>query len=161
MTARKIMVPLGGSAAAEAALPVAVEMATASRGQLLILRTIVISERFDRDPSPLDMPLARIREAEAYLEKIRERVEAKTKHVATILWQGSPAAAIVKAVQQYQIDAIVMTTHGRGGREMEMFGSVAESVLRGVTVPVVLVRPSGVIVRTPPGEAAPVSGSQT
>jgi hypothetical protein len=54
------------------------------------------------------------------------------------------------------IDVIVMTTHGRSGREKEMFGSVAEAVVRGVTVPVFLVSPTGLVVRTPPREAAPL-----
>jgi len=147
-------VPLDGSAAAEAALPVALEMATATGGQLVILR--VVTERFDRDPSPLDAALTRLREAEVYLRHIRDRIASEGKQVATFLWQGSPAAAIVKAVQHYQIDVIVMTTHGRTGREKEMFGSVAESVLAGITVPVVVVRPTGVVVRTPPGDAAPL-----
>ena len=154
MTPRRILVPLDGSEAAEAALPVALEVATASGGQLLILR--VIPERFDREPSPLDTALDRIREAESYLRQIRERIGTEGKRIATFLWQGSPAAAIVKAVQHYQIDVIVMTTHGRTGRNKEMFGSVAESVLGGVRVPVVVVRPTGVVVRTPPGEAAPL-----
>ena len=154
MTARRILVPLDGSQAAEAALPVALEMATAPGGQLLILR--VVTERFDRDPSPLETALTRIREAEAYLRQIRERIASEGKQVATFLWQGSPAAAIVKAVQHYQIDVVVMTTHGRSGRAKEMFGSVAESVLAGIAVPVVVVRPTGVVVRTPPGDAAPL-----
>ena len=38
-----------------------------------------------------------------------------------------------------------------------MFGSVAEAVLRGVTLPVLVVRPKGVGVQAPPGEAAPSS----
>lgn len=154
MSARRILVPLDGSAAAEAALPVAVDMAAAPGGQLLLLR--VVTERLDRDPAPLDAALTRIREAEAYLHRVRERIAAAGTQVATFLWQGSPAAAIAKAVQQYQIDVLVMTTHGRTGREKEMFGSVAESVLAGLTVPVVVVRPTGVVVRTPPGDAAPL-----
>jgi nucleotide-binding universal stress UspA family protein len=154
MTDRRILVPLDGSAAAEAALPVALQMATTPGGQLLILR--VVAERFDRDPSPLETALARIREAEAYLRQIRERITSEGQQVATFLWQGSPAAAIVKAVQHYQIDVVVMTTHGRTGRDKEMFGSVAESVLAGITVPVVVVRPTGVAVRTPPGDATPL-----
>jgi hypothetical protein len=48
-----------------------------------------------------------------------------------------------------------MATHGRSGREKDMFGSVAEAVLRGVTVPVLVVRPAGMVVQAPGGEAAP------
>lgn len=153
MSARRILVPLDGSEAAEAALPVALEVATKSGGQLVVLRAAEV--RLEPAPAPVDTALVRVREAEAYLKHIRDRIESTGQPVSTFLWQGSPAAAIVKAVQHYQIDIIVMTTHGRSGREQEMFGSVAEAVLGGAKVPVVVVRPTGVVVRTPPGEAAP------
>jgi nucleotide-binding universal stress UspA family protein len=154
MNASRILVPLDGSEAAEAALPVALKLARTSNGHVLLLR--VTQLRFDRDPSPVEADLARIREAEAYLGGLRQRLGADGGQVTTVLWQGSPAAAIVKAVPHYQIEVIVMTTHGRTGREKDMFGSVAEAVLRGVNVPVLLVRPGGIAVRTPPGEAAPL-----
>jgi nucleotide-binding universal stress UspA family protein len=96
-----------------------------------------------------------IREAESYLRAITARLGVTREQVATFVWRGSPASAIVKAAQHYQADVIVMTTHGRAGREKEMFGSVAEAVLRGVALPVLVVRPSGVVVQAPPGEAVP------
>ncbi len=154
MKMSKILVPLDGSAAAEAALPVALELAKASNASLLILR--VASARFDPEPGPVDAGLAPIREAEAYLRSIRERAGAQGGRVTTVIWQGSPAAAIVKAVQEYQADMIVMTTHGRTGREREMFGSVAEAVLRAVAVPVLIVRPAGAGLQAPPGDARPL-----
>jgi nucleotide-binding universal stress UspA family protein len=154
MNASRILVPLDGSPAAEAALPVALDLARAAKGQVIVLR--VTQVRFDGSPAPIETELTRIREAETYLARIREQLGAGGGQVTTVLWQGSPAAAVVKAVPHYQIDVIVMTSHGRTGREHEMFGSVAQAVLRGVTVPVLLVRPTGVVVRTPPGEAAPL-----
>jgi nucleotide-binding universal stress UspA family protein len=153
MKAGRILVPLDGSEAAEAALPFALDLAKTSQGRLLVLR--VTDVPFDRDPAPVESVLARIREAEAYLRGISERLSIGGGQLTTSLWQGSPAAAIVRAVPYYQIDVIVMTTHGRSGREKEMFDSVAEAVLRGVTVPVLLIRPTGVVVQTPPGEAVP------
>jgi hypothetical protein len=41
------------------------------------------------------------------------------------------------------VDLIVMSTHGRSGVGRLVFGSVAESVPRGTTVPLLLVRPKG------------------
>ncbi len=154
MKINKILVPLDGSPAAEAALPVAVELARASDASLLVLR--VASLRFDQEPGPVDARLAPIHEAETYLQTVRERVGSLGGRVATVIWQGSPAAAIVKAVRAYQADMVVMTTHGRTGLEREMFGSVAEAVLRGVTVPVLVVRPTGAGVQAPAGDARPL-----
>jgi nucleotide-binding universal stress UspA family protein len=81
MEEARILVPLDGSAAAEAAVPVALELARSSRGTLLLLR--VTDVRFDQEPSPVEAGLAPIREAESYLRALR----------------GSPAAAIVRAAR--------------------------------------------------------------
>jgi nucleotide-binding universal stress UspA family protein len=158
MSLRRILVPLDGSAAAEAALPVASELARTSEAKLLVIR--VTDARFDQDPGPMETGLSRIREAEAYLQSIRDRLGPGGGQVATFLWRGSPAAAIVKAACDYQVDMIIMTTHARTGRDREMFGSVAEAVLRGVTVPVLVVRPKGETVQAPGGEAAPSRGPE-
>lgn len=153
MPVKRILLPLDGSETAEAALPVARELARTSGAKLLVVR--VTSARFDHEPAPVEGQLAPIREAEAYLKSIRDRLEGSGAAVATVLWHGAPAAAIAKAARDYEVDIIVMTTHGRTGREKEMFGSVAEAVLRGVAVPVLVVRPAGMMVQTPPGQAAP------
>jgi nucleotide-binding universal stress UspA family protein len=155
MNMHRLLVPLDGSETAEAALPAARELARTSGAELLLIR--VTEARFDPSPGPLAAGLGRIREAEEYLGAIRERLKASGAHSTTFLWHGSPAAAIVKAAGDYRVDMIVMTTHGRSGREKEMFGSVAEAVLGGAKCPVLVVRPPGAPVQPPPGEAIPPS----
>ncbi len=156
MNVRRILVPLDGSETAEAALPAARGLARTSGAELLLIG--VTEARFDQSPAPIEAGLSRIREAEAYLKRIRERLASGGERVAAFLWNGTPAAAIVKAASEYQVDMIVMTTHGHSGREKDMFGSVAEAVLRGTSLPVLVVRPEGMAVQTPRGEAAPSSG---
>jgi nucleotide-binding universal stress UspA family protein len=155
MNVRRILVPLDGSQTAEAALRAAHELARTSGAELLLIG--VTEARFDQSPAPMEAGLSRIREAEAYLARTRERLAGSGGRVAAFLWHGSPAAAIVKAAREYQADMIVMTTHGRSGREKDMFGSVADAVLRGTSLPVLVVRPEGMAVQTPRGEAAPSS----
>jgi hypothetical protein len=46
-----------------------------------------------------------------------------------------------------------MTTHGRSGLGRLLVGSVAESVLRGTTTPILLFRAEGAPVQAPIGEA--------
>jgi nucleotide-binding universal stress UspA family protein len=53
---------------------------------------------------------------------------------------GSPAYAIVDYAQEYDIDLIVMGTHGRGALAQLMMGSVAERVVRIAPCPVLTVR---------------------
>jgi nucleotide-binding universal stress UspA family protein len=157
MKVTRILVPLDGSEAAEGALPVALKLAEASDANLLLLRATEV--RFDQEAAPVDAGLAPIRAAESYLRAIRERIGAGDEKVGTFVWRGSPAAAIVKAARHYQVEFIVMTTHGRTGRQKEMFGSVAEAVLRGVSVPVLVVRAPGMVAQAPPGGAEPYPAS--
>jgi hypothetical protein len=50
-----------------------------------------------------------------------------------------------------QADMIVMSTHGRSGLSRLIVGSVAESVLRGTTVPILIVRTERAPVDVPVG----------
>jgi nucleotide-binding universal stress UspA family protein len=53
----------------------------------------------------------------------------------------SPAAGILRCAQELPADLIVLGTHGRGGFERFMLGSVAEKVLRRARWPVLTVPP--------------------
>ncbi|MCB9136831.1 MAG: universal stress protein [Caldilineaceae bacterium] len=54
---------------------------------------------------------------------------------------GDPARRIIEFVNESDIDLVAMATHGRSGLGRLVMGSVAEQVLRGVGVPVLLTRP--------------------
>lgn len=56
------------------------------------------------------------------------------------LVEGSPKRAIVHCVEDGDYDLVVLGTHGRTGLAHVLMGSVAEWILRHVTVPVVTVR---------------------
>lgn len=60
--------------------------------------------------------------------------------VETEIAEGSPAKEIIQAVDRQECDLIVMGTHGRGGLDRLLLGSVAEKVVRGANVPVTTVR---------------------
>jgi nucleotide-binding universal stress UspA family protein len=54
--------------------------------------------------------------------------------------EGTPADGIRKVSQEVRADMIVLGTHGRGGVNRLMLGSVAERVLRESDIPVLTVR---------------------
>jgi nucleotide-binding universal stress UspA family protein len=56
-----------------------------------------------------------------------------------VVTEGTPAAAILTAAEQHQVDCIVMATHGRSGIRRFVLGSVTEKVLRGSSRPVLAV----------------------
>jgi nucleotide-binding universal stress UspA family protein len=76
----------------------------------------------------------------SYLDAIagglRERGIRVTRHVAS----GDPVEAIVGDAMVEPASLIVMATHGRGGAERWIVGSVADKVMRLATCPTLLVR---------------------
>ena len=150
----KILVPLDGSSLAESALWKAVDGA---EGATICLLRAAEADAAPGAESP-EAQLAALREARDYLRKIVRRLEDKgVKRVEARVWYGPPAAAIVGAARTEKVDLIVMATHGRGGLERLVLGSVAEAVLRSASVPVLVVRPEGVPMDILDG-AAPAEG---
>ena len=134
-----ILVPLDGSALAEAALPKAVELVRSGGGRLLLLRAAEAHTLPGLDPTEAQVKV--VAEAEAYVAKVAERLRADgLGAVETSVWYGPAAHAVVEAAQRRRADLIVMTTHGRSGLGRLILGSVAESVLRGPRTPILLLR---------------------
>lgn len=61
--------------------------------------------------------------------------------VSTKVEFGDPARMIIHAIDRDKIDLIAMTTHGRTGLSRALFGSVAESIMHQVRIPILLFRP--------------------
>ncbi|MEF8882500.1 MAG: universal stress protein [Halapricum sp.] len=57
--------------------------------------------------------------------------------------EGSPSRKIVEYAEEAGVDVIAMGTHGRGGIDRLLLGSVAERVVRTSPVPVLTVRVAG------------------
>ena len=134
----KILVPLDGSQTAEGAIPIALRLVHEPKTSLILVA--IANLHTGPEPAPADREIAPIQEAQAYLDTAKRHLLADTDGVVTAVWSGPAAAAIIKAAQVYGVDMIVMTTHGRTGRERDMFGSVADAVLRGAPMPVLVLR---------------------
>ena len=82
-------------------------------------------------------------EVDDYSNELREFVAAKAPGlpVATILRFGPIVSDIVHEARALPADLVVMGTHGRGGFERFILGSVAEKVLRKAPCPVLTVPP--------------------
>ena len=64
----------------------------------------------------------------------------KSGDIETLLVEMSPAEAILHTASLWRADLVVMGTHGRSGIKRYMLGSVAERVLRGSRIPVLVAR---------------------
>ena len=152
MKLEKILVPLDGSMLAEAALSAACGFAERD-GSTISLRRAAEAMTLPGGDN-IDAQVTAIREAEEYLAAVIRRLADKgVRRVETHVWYGPPAAAIVEAAAVQKADLIVMSTHGRSGLGRLVLGSVAESVLRGTTVPILIVRAGHAPVDAPSGAA--------
>jgi len=128
----RILVPLDGSALAEAILPLAGTLARAHKAGLFLLRAV---------PQKSGHGEAEEREARVYLARLSERLQDRgVSEVRVLVPHGKPDRAIAEAATEHRVDLIAMTTHGRTGLSRLLVGSVAESVVRHAPAPVLVVR---------------------
>ena len=150
----RVLVPLDGSALAEAAIDAALDLGRGMASKLVLLRAAEAHTLPGADPT--DEQVAVVREAEEYLAAVAERLAKRgIKDVDTSVWYGPAAAAVIEAAKLKKADLIVMSTHGRSGLGRLILGSVAESVLRGTMTPVCIVRAPGAPIEAPEGAATP------
>ena len=155
MKLNKILVPLDGSALAESAIAKAMDVA-GDESTFMLLRAAEAHTLPGVDPTEAQVEV--VREAEEYLASVATRLrEQGVTNVETTVWYGPAPSAIVEAARLRKADLIVMSTHGRSGLGRLILGSVAESVLRGATTPILLLRVPGAPVEAPwgAGQARP------
>ena len=85
--------------------------------------------------------------ADAELVKAGDRARAGGLTVETTVKGGQPAREILALADRAQADMLVIGTHGRGGVEHLLLGSVAEKIMRKASCPVLVVPPGA------PGES--------
>jgi nucleotide-binding universal stress UspA family protein len=83
------------------------------------------------------------REAQDYLNRVAGGLEARGLRVRTrVAVEEQPAVAILSEAVPPGIDAVALETHGRRGLSRLLLGSVADKVIRGAAVPVLVHRPA-------------------
>jgi nucleotide-binding universal stress UspA family protein len=151
----RILVPLDGSELAEQALPYAREMAIKFRSHVTLLRAISTSDEALREvvtePTAATAPemtvgVARnMHETEAevareYLRKTASQFSESGIEVETELAEGDPEYVIETQAKELRASLIVMASHARSGLGRLLHGSVADEIVRGSTVPIMLIR---------------------
>ncbi len=80
------------------------------------------------------------RAAEEYLERISTASPCGSRTETKVMTAPQPAVAILSAASEEGVDLIAISTSGRGGASRLLLGSVADKVLRGSPVPVLVFR---------------------
>jgi nucleotide-binding universal stress UspA family protein len=142
---KHILIPLDGSKLAELALENGMNLAELSGADVTLLQVVQPAEHIigldTAHPIYLDQQWETQRGlAHDYLNGVHRRVNGKEIKIDTAVALGQAAETILDYTHDHPVDLIVMATHGRSGVQRWVFGSVAEKVLRGADVPVLLVR---------------------
>ena len=134
----RILVPVDLSPSSEAALQVARRHFPGATMRLLhIIDQQRVATTYKKTlASPVDVAEVR-RKLEA--EALAELTTVATADEEPVVVVGKAAELILDHAQAWKPDLIVMGTHGRTGLSHFLNGSVAESVVRGARLPVLIV----------------------
>jgi len=125
-------------------MPFAFQMAKESGARLELLHIVPLSAEFTADAT--GMPYydreGALYNASSLLEPWCERARREGLHCEALVREGQSAAReIIAAVRHFKADRLVLGTRGLGKLGKLILGSVAEQVLRVVTLPVFTVGP--------------------
>ncbi len=142
----KIVVPLDGSGWADRALSHAARIAKNNDAEVILLHVYYSPLAEYRDSLALaqqDYLVDQEREQmKNHLISARNDLRSQGVKVRGHILDGrNPAYNICKYVQAEGADLVVMSTHGRTGLARFIFGGVAQKVMAGLEVPVLLIRP--------------------
>jgi nucleotide-binding universal stress UspA family protein len=138
----RILVPLNGSEAAERVLGPVTDLADALHATLHLLRVVRIPDRSMYNYSLVFLkfdPEREMTEARAYLAGIAERLRTTERMVTTRAMTGTPYFAVADVARELDADLIAMGSHGRGGLDRQVMGSVATDTIRRARRPTLLI----------------------
>ena len=139
---KRVLIPLDRSSLAEQALPHAIAQARHFQAELILLRVL---EPFPHVRGLSLGDLERVEQqantwAREYLERLAAEIRQQGIPVQAVIIDGRPHVEIPQFAETNQVDLIVMSTRGQSGLSRWLMGSVADRVVRGANVPVLLVR---------------------
>ncbi len=139
---QKVLVLLDGSRRAEQALPYAALFGRVCQAEILVLRVPEIPEPalYGHLGGAVEgLRLEAESEARAYVERIVAELRDAGLRARGVVTGSHAAATIVEVAAVEKADMIILTTHGRGGMDRLMLGSVADRVVHHATRPVLVV----------------------
>ena len=140
----KVLVAVDGSDPARRAIATVAKLAPQIIGGLQVvllhvgLPTVYYGELPPYDMGALEEAQRQQRER-VLADALADARAAGLGEAATLSAVGEPAAEILRVAAEQGVDQIVMGTHGRGALGTLFIGSVAQRVLHGAKVPVLLV----------------------
>jgi len=145
---KHVLVPLDGSEVAQRAIDYAKAVVAPDGGKITLITAVDVPEftavayypavvSYESAPQLIDEQL--LPQAREYLRKQADDLTEAGYNVHVEVVVDDAANAIVEQAGVFEVDAIVMSTHGRSGITRWLFGSVANKVLGSATCPVLIV----------------------
>ena len=136
-----ILILLDGSALAERVLEPALDLARVMEARCTLLRVV------ESRPSPADRAPGGSPEkaqAEVYLQRVAARVREQGVPVRTrVVVARHVVEAVLEEAAARASNIIALATHGRGGLQRLLWGSVADKLVRAAVAPVLVYCPTG------------------
>jgi nucleotide-binding universal stress UspA family protein len=151
----RIVVPLDGSRLSAQAVPFASEVGKRFNAEVILVRVIspsglaIVPQSNGMESSvatDIIAQEARMKDvdnaanAKRYLMNWAQSLKTQDIKASYQVTIGTPAKAIMELVEAQKASLIVMMSHGRGWFKRAIMGSVADEILRGSTVPVLIIR---------------------
>jgi nucleotide-binding universal stress UspA family protein len=139
---KQILVPLDGSNLAEQTLPHATVHAEQFGSEIVLLKVLgplqdpITAGR----PAFMSAEAASAQLAQDYLEGVAAHLKDQGLPTETATVEGKPYVEIIRFAEENEIDLIIMSTRGHAGLSRWLLGSVSDRVVRGATVPLLLVQ---------------------
>ena len=145
MAYQNILVPVDGSELSLSVVQHAVELAKAFNSKVTVVQVMTLDPYIASEYLTQGQTNEMIERARQFIQTNIDNAKAEFEaHGVTVeskLLEGENIPrTICKAVEQFNIDLIVLSSHGRSGFKKLLMGSVAQSLITESTVPVFIVK---------------------
>lgn len=140
---RRLLVPLDGSPFAASVVPLSLDLASRTDGEVRFVVVTPPPPVSDGSVTVLNPSLAPSMHLEnrRYLDDLLAREGGKGVKLSSELLDGPVVDTLADAIRAHGSDLVVLATHGRGGFSRFWLGSIATGLIRQSPAPLLLLRP--------------------
>jgi nucleotide-binding universal stress UspA family protein len=144
MSFKRILVAINGGAIASHAARTGLELSRTLGAEIAIVYAVEPPVDYSGEIGlPADLLLeASSSETVEALRVLRQEVDLPP-NASEFIREGHAHEVIIKVAEDWRADLVVVGSHGRGGLERVLLGSVAEGVVRHAPCPVLVTRKVG------------------
>ena len=140
----RIVVPTDFSRCAESAWALAQRVAAASGSEMILAHVFTEAPHWSEGKVSMEHTRQLFEAGRQWvktkLEEWAEPGRAAGRNVRTVIREGAPHQELIALATDERADLIVIGTHGRGGLNRALLGSVADRIVRLAPCPVLTVR---------------------